>query len=54
MLVVKGPPTNAENIGDRGSTLWVGKITWRRAWKPTPGFLPGKSYRWRNLADYSP
>ena len=23
---------------------WVGKISWRRAWKPTPVFLPGKSH----------
>ena len=22
---------------------WVGKILWRRAWKPTPVFLPGES-----------
>jgi len=22
---------------------WFGKIPWRRAWKPTPVFLPGKS-----------
>ena len=31
ILVVKNPPANAEDIRDRGSTLWVGKITWRRA-----------------------
>ena len=23
---------------------WVGKITWRRAWQPTPVFLPGESH----------
>ena len=23
---------------------WVGKIPWRRKWKPTPVFLPGKSH----------
>ena len=23
--------------------LWVGKILWRRAWQPTPVFLPGES-----------
>ena len=23
---------------------WVSKIPWRRAWQPTPLFLPGKSY----------
>ena len=32
----------------------VGKIPWRRAWQPTPVFLPGKSHRQRSLAGYSP
>jgi len=22
---------------------WIGKILWRRAWQPTPVFLPGES-----------
>ena len=22
---------------------WVGKVPWRRAWQPTPVFLPGES-----------
>ena len=34
--------------------LWVGKIPWRRKWKPTPVFLPGKSHGQRSLAGYSP
>ena len=25
----------------------VGKILWRRAWQPTPVFLPGKTHGWR-------
>ena len=33
---------------------WVGKISWRRKWQPTPVFLPGKSHGWWNLAGYSP
>ena len=33
---------------------WVGKIPWRRAWQPTPVFLPGKSHRQRSLAGCSP
>ena len=33
---------------------WVGKIPWRRAWQPTPVFLPGKSQGQRNLEGYSP
>ena len=33
---------------------WVGKTPWRRAWQPTPGFLPGESHGQRSLAGYSP
>ena len=33
---------------------WAGKNTWRRAWQPTPGFLPGESRGQRSLAGYSP
>ena len=32
----------------------VGKIPWRRAWQPTPIFLPGESRGQRGLADCSP
>ena len=31
--------------GRPGFSLWVGKIPWRRAWKPTPVFLPGEFHR---------
>ena len=34
--------------------LWVGKIPWRRAWQPTPIFLPGEFHGQRNLAGHSP
>ena len=27
---------------------------WKRAWQPTPGFLPGESHGQRSLAGYSP
>ena len=37
-----------------GFDLWVGKISWRREWLPTPVFLPGKSHGQRSLAGYSP
>ena len=37
----------------RGFDPWVGKIPWRRAWQPTPVFLPGKSHGQRSLASYS-
>jgi len=33
---------------------WVGKIPWRRAWQPTPVFLPGESHGQRHLVGYSP
>ena len=33
---------------------WIGKIPWRRAWQPTPVFLPGGSHGERSLADDSP
>ena len=32
----------------------VRKIPWRRAWQPTPVFLPGESHRQRRLVGYSP
>ena len=32
-----------------GFDPWVGKIPWRRAWQPTPVFLPGESYGQRSL-----
>ena len=53
-LVVKNPPANAGDIRDSGSIPWVRKITWRRAWQPTPVLLPGKSQGQRSLAGYSP
>ena len=33
---------------------WVGKIPWRRAWQPTPLFLPGEPHRQRCLAGSGP
>ena len=33
---------------------WVRNIPWRRAWQPTPGFLPGKSHGRRSLVGCSP
>ena len=32
---------------------WI-QILWRRKWKPTPEFLPGKSHGWRSVVGYSP
>ena len=33
---------------------WVRKSPLRRAWQPSPVFLPGESHGQRSLADYSP
>ena len=33
---------------------WVGKISWRRAWQPTPIFLPGESHGQRSMVSYGP
>ena len=37
-----------------GFDPWAGKISCRRAWQPTPVFLPGKSHGERILVGYSP
>ena len=37
-----------------GFNLWVRKISWRRAWQPTPVFLAGESHGLRSLVGYSP
>ena len=33
---------------------WVRKTPWRRAWQPTPVFLPGESHGQRSLVGYRP
>ena len=38
--VVKNPPTNAGDLRDNGFHPWVRKTPRRRAWHPTPVFLP--------------
>jgi len=35
-----------------GFSSWIGKIPWRRAWKPTPILLPGESHGQRSLIGY--
>ena len=42
------------DAGDLGSVPRSGRFPWRRAWKPTPIFLPGESHGQRSLAGYSP
>ena len=38
----------------RGFHPWVGKVPRRRAWQPTPMFLPGESQGQRSLVGYRP
>ena len=45
---------SACNAEDPGLIPWVRKIPWRRAWQPTPVFLPGESHGQRSLVGYSP
>ena len=36
-----------------GFDPWVRKISWRRAWQPTPVFFPGESRGQRRLVGYT-
>ena len=54
MLVVKNLSANAGGIKRCRFDPEVGKIPWRRAWYPTPVFLPGESLGQRSLVGYSP
>jgi len=53
VLVVKNLPANAGRHRRRGFDPWVRKIPWRRAWQPTPVFLPGESQGQKSLVGYS-
>ena len=44
-------PASAGDIKRHGFDPWVGKIPWKRAWQPTPVFLPGESHGQRSLVD---
>ena len=52
LLVVKKPLAKAGDIRDVGS-IPGSRRSLRRAWQPTPVFLPGESHGQRNLAGYS-
>ena len=41
----KEPTCHCRRHKRPGFDPWVGKIPWRRKWKPTPVFLPGESHR---------
>ena len=40
--------------GHRFDPFPVRKLPWRRAWQPTPVFLPGESHEQKSLVSYSP
>ena len=53
-LVVKNLPASAGICKRHRFDSWVRKIPWRRAWQPTPVFLPGESHGQRSLVGFSP
>ena len=42
------------SAADLGLIPGLGMIPWRRAWQPTPVFLPGEFHGRRSLVSYSP
>ena len=50
----KDPICQCKRHKTRGFDPWVRKIPWRRAWQPTPVFLPGESHGERSLVGCSP
>ena len=54
VLVVENPSANIGRLKRRRFDSWVGKISGRRAWKPTPVFLPREPHGQRSLVGYSP
>ena len=52
VLAVKKPACQCRRRKRCGFDPWVGKIPWRRAWQPTPVFLPGESHGQKSLVSY--
>ena len=50
----KEPSCQCRRYNRHGSNPWDRKISWRRVWQPTPGFLPRESHGQMSLAGYSP
>ena len=50
----KEPTCQCRRRNRCGFDPWAGKIPWRRAWQPTPVFLPGECHGQRSLVGYSP
>ena len=51
-MVAQKVKESACNAGDSGFYTCVGKIPWRRAWQPTPVFLPGEFHGQKSLVGY--
>ena len=49
----KEPTCQCRRHRRHGFNPWAGKIS-RRAWQPTPVFLPGEFHGWRSLVNYGP
>ena len=49
----KEPICQCRRCKKHGFNPWVGKIPWRRIWKPISAFLPGESHGQRSLAGCS-
>ena len=52
--LVVDPACQCRRHKRRRFSPWVGKIPWRRAWPPTPVFLPGEPQGERSLGGCSP
>ena len=50
----KEPSCQCRRCKSHGFDPWIRKIPWRKAWQPTPVFLPGESYGQRSLVGYGP
>ena len=50
----KEPPCQCRRHQRHRFDPWVREILWRRAWQPTPVFLPEEFHGQRSLESYSP
>ena len=50
----KEPACQCRRHKRHGFNPWIGKIPWRRAWQPTPVFLPGEANEQRSLVGCRP
>ena len=48
----KEPACQYKGHKRHGINPWVGKISWRRTWQPTPVLLPGESHEQKSLVGY--